>query len=64
MEKNQLATAILTAPFRLKPQEIQQLKDQIDLLYNNKNIVKFNKAVKFIKDLLSKGGINLPNILL
>ena len=62
IDKKQLACEILSAPFGLNPQEIQQLKDQIDFLYNNNKIVKYNKAMKFIKNLLSKVGIILPNI--
>ena len=62
IDKKQLACEILSAPFGLNPQEIQQLKDQIDFLYNNNKIVKYNKTMKFIKNLLLKVGINLPNI--
>ena len=62
IDKKQLACEILSAPFGLNPQEIQQLKDQIDFLYNNNKIVKYSKAMKFIKNLLLKVGINLQNI--
>ena len=62
IDKKQLVCEILTAPFELNPQEIQQLKDRIDFLYNNNKIVKYNQTIKFIKNLLLKAGINLPNI--
>ena len=38
--KKQLATKNLTAPFGLITSEIQQLKDQFDFVYNNKNFKK------------------------
>ena len=62
VDKTQLASEILTAPFGLNPQEIQQFIDRIDSLDNNNKIVKYNKAMKLIKTLLSKLGINLPKL--
>ena len=40
IDKKQLAIEILTTTFGLTILEIQQLKDQIDFLYNNKKIKK------------------------
>ena len=42
IDKKQLAVDILQPPFNLNPSEIQQLKDQIDFLYNNNQIVKLS----------------------
>ena len=63
-DKNTKATKILTAPFWFKSTSDTILKDQIDVLINNNNIVKFSKAIEFIKILLSKAGIKLQNIIL
>jgi hypothetical protein len=46
IDKQQLCVDIFSTPFNLTPDEIQLLKDQIEFLYNNKQIVKINVLKK------------------
>ena len=59
IDKKQLSIEILTTTFGLTILEIQQIKDQIDFLYNNGKIVKIKKFVNFLKKSIEKLGIKL-----
>ena len=47
IDKKQLAVEILSVPFNLTPNEINQIKDQIEFLYNNNKIIKVKKLLLF-----------------
>ena len=51
IDKKQLTVDILTPPFNLNAVEIQQLKDQIDFLYNNHQIVKISGLKKAVNSI-------------
>jgi hypothetical protein len=51
IDKKQLVVDILQPPFNLNTQEQQQLKDQIDFLYNNHQIVKLSGLKKAVNSI-------------